>query len=188
MMEQLRFLFDYGVTPEQACIMCHFSSECGGCCVKCRAENPDSTCYGQNCSQPKRHHDGQRWEAWLQARGNRPNTTSYYVRAMRTVYNKAVEEGIAQKPDPVNEYYFPRRCALYQKTYKELTFIGGNRKYDWAQLHDFGTGDIPLHQRVSSMDSKATWWQRLLPRLYARKHNAANLQATQPGINLFDYI
>lgn len=65
MMEQLRFLFDYGVTPEQACIMCHFSSECGGCCVKCRAENPDSTCYGQNCSQPKRHHDGQRWEAWL---------------------------------------------------------------------------------------------------------------------------
>lgn len=31
-MEQQRFLFDYGVTPEQACIMCHFSSECGGCC------------------------------------------------------------------------------------------------------------------------------------------------------------
>ena len=40
----------------------------------------------------------QQFEAWLQARGNRPNTTSYYVRAMRTVYNKAVEEGIAQQP------------------------------------------------------------------------------------------
>lgn len=101
---------------------------------------------------------------------------------------KALGLKVEQKPDPVNEYYFPRRCALYQKNYKELTFIGGNRKYDWAQLHDFGTGDIPLHQRVSSMDSKATWWQRLLPWLYARKHNADNLQATQPGINLFDYI
>lgn len=101
---------------------------------------------------------------------------------------KALGLKVAQKPDPVNEYYFPRRCALYQKTYKGLTFIGGNRKYDWAQLHDFGTGGIPLHQWVSSMDSAAPWWQRLLPRLYARKHNAANLQATQPGINLFDYI
>ena len=94
----------------------------------------------------------------------------------------------AQQPDPVNEYYFPRRCALYQKTYWELTFIGGYRKYDWAQLYDFGTGDIPLHQWVSSMDDEAPWWQRLLPRLYARRHNAANLQAPQPGINLFDYI
>lgn len=101
---------------------------------------------------------------------------------------KALGLKVAQKPDPVNEYYFPRRCALYQKTYKGLTFIGGNRKYDWAQLHDFGTGDIPLHQRVSSMDSKATWWQRLLPWLYARKHNADNMGRQNKGINLFDYI
>ena len=101
---------------------------------------------------------------------------------------KALGLKAAQKPDPVNEYYFPRRCALYQKTYKELTFIGGNRKYDWAQLHDFGTGGIPLHQWVSSMDSKATWWQRLLPRLYARKHNADNLGKQKTGINLFDFI
>ena len=101
---------------------------------------------------------------------------------------KALGLKVEQKPDPVNEYYFPRRCALYQKTYKELTFIGGYRKYDWAQLHDFGTGGIPLHQWVSSMDSAAPWWQRLLPRLYARRHNAANMGKQKTGINLFDFI
>ena len=93
-----------------------------------------------------------------------------------------------QKPDPVGEYYFPRRCALYQKTYRGITFLGGYRKYDWARLYDFGTDGIPLYQHVSSMDPAAPWWQRLLPKLYARKHNPANLQAPQPGINLFDYI
>ena len=35
---QLDFLYDFGVTREQACIMCHLSSGCGGCCEKCRKE------------------------------------------------------------------------------------------------------------------------------------------------------
>lgn len=35
MKRQLTFTFDYGVTPEQACIMCHLSSKCSGCCVRC---------------------------------------------------------------------------------------------------------------------------------------------------------
>ena len=30
--------FDFGVTPEQSCIMCHLASECSGCCNKCIAE------------------------------------------------------------------------------------------------------------------------------------------------------
>lgn len=32
------FNFEYGATREQACIMCHLSAECGGCCVRCIAE------------------------------------------------------------------------------------------------------------------------------------------------------
>ena len=64
-MKQLEFPFDYGVTPEQACIMCHLSSECGGCCVKCRASGRNGTCYGQNCSLHTMERDGKRWEAWM---------------------------------------------------------------------------------------------------------------------------
>lgn len=65
MTRQDRFNFEYGVTKEQSCIMCHLSSECGGCCAKCRAEGMNGTCYGQNCSIPSREHDGQRWDAWI---------------------------------------------------------------------------------------------------------------------------
>ncbi len=60
MKRQLTFTFDYGVTPEQACIMCHLSSKCSGCCVRC-----DKGCEGQICSQESRNEDGQRWEAWI---------------------------------------------------------------------------------------------------------------------------
>ena len=96
---------------------------------------------------------------------------------------------VTQKPDAGNEYYFPRRCACYQKTYTGITFLGGYRKFDWTKLYDFGTGDtMPLHQWVSSMDAAAPWWQRLLPRFYARRHNPASLQTPHPGINLYDFI
>ena len=62
---QLSLILDYGISKEQACIHCHISSECAGCCVKCKAENKSGTCQGQNCSIPSRDHDGQRWDTWM---------------------------------------------------------------------------------------------------------------------------
>ena|GEM_PF-2433645 len=53
---------EYGVTREQACIMCHLSSECGGCCLTCKKEGG---CQGQACSQPFRDHEGARFETWM---------------------------------------------------------------------------------------------------------------------------
>lgn len=63
--KQLEFDFDFGVTKEQACVMCHLSSECFGCCVKCKAEDKNGTCGGQSCSLQSRDTDGQRWDAWM---------------------------------------------------------------------------------------------------------------------------
>ena len=63
--KQLQFDFKCGVTKEQACIMCHLSSECSGCCVKCRAEKKNNTCYGQICSLLSMNHDGARWNTWI---------------------------------------------------------------------------------------------------------------------------
>ena len=65
MTKQLSLDMDYGISKEQACILCHLSSECAGCCVKCKAENKNGTCYGQNCSIPSREHEGQRWDTWM---------------------------------------------------------------------------------------------------------------------------
>ena len=58
---QLSLNMDYGVTREQACIMCHLSSGCPNCCAKCKKDG----CQGQLCSQQFRDMDGQRWEAWI---------------------------------------------------------------------------------------------------------------------------
>ena len=57
---QLSLNLDYGISKEQACILCHLSSECAGCCVKCKAESRCGSCQGQNCSIPSRDHGGQK--------------------------------------------------------------------------------------------------------------------------------
>lgn len=51
--------FDFGVTDEQACIMCHLSSGCPGCCRKC------NKCGGQMCSLPFVEHEKARWDTWM---------------------------------------------------------------------------------------------------------------------------
>lgn len=56
---------DFGVTREQACIMCHLSSGCGGCCEKCRKEKGYCNNSAQVCSMGSREHDGQRFVAWI---------------------------------------------------------------------------------------------------------------------------
>ena len=62
---QLSLNLDYGISKEQACILCHLSSECEGCCVKCKAENKNDGCSGQGCSQPFREKEGNRWDTWM---------------------------------------------------------------------------------------------------------------------------
>lgn len=62
---QLSLNLDYGISKEQACILCHLSSECEGYCVKCKAENKNDGCSGQACSQPFREKEGNRWDTWM---------------------------------------------------------------------------------------------------------------------------
>ena len=62
---QLSLDFSCGVTAEQSCVMCHLSSDCPGCCVRCKAEGRNGSCHGQLCSLPSRDTDGQRWNAWM---------------------------------------------------------------------------------------------------------------------------
>jgi hypothetical protein len=62
MNKQLSFDLNYGISHEQACILCHLSAECEGCCAKC---NHPNGCQGQCCSQPSRERDGLRWDTWM---------------------------------------------------------------------------------------------------------------------------
>lgn len=60
MEEQLSF--DFAVTPEMSCIMCHLSSECHGCCRKCTTKCSNTA---QNCSLPRAQYDLHRWRTWI---------------------------------------------------------------------------------------------------------------------------
>lgn len=57
-----------GTTRQEICsyiFATRQAAECHGCCVKCKAEGRNGTCYGQTCFQSTRLQDGQRFEIWL---------------------------------------------------------------------------------------------------------------------------
>ena len=89
-----------------------------------------------------------------------------------------------------NEDGFVKLCQRLECEYdsKNVTFLGGYRKSDWKQLYDFGTNDIPIHQWVGSMAADARWYERFIPRLYAKRMNKHNLRNAKTGINLYDFI
>ena len=88
------------------------------------------------------------------------------------------------------EAEFQHLCRHLSHNYNKcgVTFIGGYRKSDWKQLYDFGTNDIPIHQWVGSMADDARWYERFIPRLYAKRMNRKNMENLKEGINLFDFI
>ena len=88
------------------------------------------------------------------------------------------------------EAEFRYLCRHLSLSYNKcvVTFLGGYRKSDWKQLYDFGTNDIPIHQWVGSMADDARWYERFIPRLYARRMNRKNMENLKEGINLFDFL
>lgn len=88
------------------------------------------------------------------------------------------------------EEEFKYLCRHLSHKYNKcvVTFIGGYRKSDWKQIYDFGTNDIPIHQWVGSMADDARWYERFIPRLYARRMNKKNIENLKEGINLFDFL
>ena len=89
---------------------------------------------------------------------------------------------------------FINLCKRYEKNYPKITFLGGYRKSDWKQLYKFEAEDptspnyIPVYQWVGSMAEDARWYERFIPRLYAKRMNKTNLHKLKEGINLFDFL
>ena len=57
--------FDFGITPEQACILCHLSANCNKCCKQCESKGTQCDNSMQECSQTDLEDQGARWETWL---------------------------------------------------------------------------------------------------------------------------
>lgn len=69
------------------------------------------------------------YEAWNRRRGLVPNTTSFYLRILRAVYNRAVEEGATPDRTPFRHVY-----TGVDKTVKRALSVADIRKLDKIDL------------------------------------------------------
>lgn len=81
----------------------------------------------------------ERYESYMRARGLSRNTTSFYMRVLRCIYNRAVEEGLAKQTDPFKRVYTgvdktPKRAITLKeiKRIKELD-LTANPDLDYAR-------------------------------------------------------
>lgn len=86
---------------------------------------------------------------------------------------------------------FHTLCYDLETQFKNITFIGGNRKSDWKQLYTFFNNEaqhILLNQFVSSMQRNTRWYEKLIPWFYAKRMNDENINNITVGFNIFDFI
>lgn len=85
---------------------------------------------------------------------------------------------------------FVKFCEWCDDLSPYLIFICGNRKSDWKQLYKFSYPNQQQWMPVSSCAEDARWYERLLPRVYAKrmnKHNLLNIPSKY-GFAFFDFI
>lgn len=99
------------------------------------------------------------------------------------------------KHAPMAETVFSEFCKRISSMYTHVKFFGGNRKYDWKVLYDFGR-TISLDDKYSSTTSlfkSPKRWLAVLddlcPWLYARLHNQENIRnGTDKDCLFIDFV
>ena len=90
-----------------------------------------------------------------------------------------------------NFLLFQKFCDTIKKKFPNIIFIGGRYKKTWVLVYNFGNdiNDTKVEQYVSSMQHDAKWYEKICPRLYAKRMNVENiLSADIEKINLFDFV
>ena len=91
------------------------------------------------------------------------------------------------KADEEQEKRFVELCESLLDI-PNIIYLGGNRKFDWKQIYDFGFNPN-IWQPVSSMAEDARWYEKILPILYAVRRNKYNLwKAFFNKFSLFDFV
>lgn len=93
-----------------------------------------------------------------------------------------LESNKKMKDQDKQELCFQEFCEYCIHKYPHLTFFGGNRKYDWEVVYEFGTKDPELLDKYSSTTSifggkKENWTAKIddfWPWLYAKLYNKKN--------------
>lgn len=120
----------------------------------------------------------------------RQNISTVYVRVI-------LESNKSMWNQEQQEEHFRYFCEDIQRKYRNITFFGGNRKYDWKEIYHFDT-DVQLKDLYSSTTnifggSKDHWTAKLddlWPWLYAKLRNKKNIRnyKDEDGILFIDYV
>lgn len=111
-----------------------------------------------------------------------------HISCYRDFYVRIILEKIVENKD-VEFDAFNLLCSSLANNYPYITFFGGNYKKTWEQIYDFYTiTETNVKQFISSMRDDVRWYEKICPRLYARRMNLTNRKKTIVGINLFDFI
>ena len=114
------------------------------------------------------------------------------------VYVRVILESNSPMKDQfLQEEHFGYFCEHIQNKYTNLTFFGGNRKYDWKRIYDFGTEEPTLDDKYSSTtdifggrpNTLRAKLDDLWPWLYAKIHNKNTLKnGTDKDVLFIDFI
>lgn len=83
---------------------------------------------------------------------------------------------------------FAKLCKRLEEEYPTILFVGGRFKKDWTSIYSFKHDYYPTQQFVSSMVKDTKWYEKFIPKLYAKRMNKTNRDKIQYGLNLFDFI
>ncbi len=111
------------------------------------------------------------------------------VNEKETIHVRLILEDTKKKD--YNETYFLQFCRWAERTIVAgARFYGGNRKGDWKKVYTFpdDTPDALNNQWVGSMADDANCLEKIMPFLYAWRHNRKNKVKMKEKFNLFDFV
>ena len=108
-----------------------------------------------------------------------------------------LESNKPMKNQEQQELLFQEYCEYCIHKYPNLTFFGGNRKYDWKVIYEFNTQEPELNDLYSSTTNifggkKDSWTAKLddfWPWLYAKLYNKKNYARYDgTGVLFLDFV
>lgn len=104
------------------------------------------------------------------------------------VYCRVILESNSKMGDQeLQEKLFCNFCEYLCVAFPNIIFFGGNRKYDWKVIYNFGIPEPSLDDKYSSVDGNII--QKIWPWLYAKLNNKKNLKkGTDKDVLFIDFI
>lgn len=106
----------------------------------------------------------------------------YILRYMHNVSIRVILE--TNDEDVVQETLFIKFCGKLKQMLPNVRIYGGNRKYDWKQIHLFEVEPPIIHKEASMSKYKIL---HIFPRLYAKLFNKY-IKDDNNSIILYDFI